>query len=85
MQTAIAFCGGGKDSSLAPDRSKTCPSCGKQFHCRPAAGCWCGSLQLPHAVLEELERTYSGCLCPACLNRHAQAGAPAGPAEDTRL
>lgn len=52
-----------------------CARCGGGFHCgahdeRP---CACASLSLDAALLAELRRRYSGCLCLACLRELGQA------------
>jgi hypothetical protein len=46
-----------------------CPRCGGDFHCgvKDETPCWCASLTLTPALLAELRREYTSCLCPACL------------------
>lgn len=53
-------------------RNKTCPKCGAQFECR-SAGCWCDNVSLDPATLEQLEKSFRGCLCPSCLTSFATA------------
>lgn len=58
-----AACG---DAAAGPDR---CPRCGQGFHCgvSDAAPCACTALRLSADQLAALRRTYTGCLCIACL------------------
>lgn len=54
-------------------RIKICERCGRSFGC-DAGGCWCSSVELSAATLEQLQRMFSDCLCPDCLTAIAQAG-----------
>jgi hypothetical protein len=45
----------------------TCPKCGTLFTCNPAGKCWCGEISLSQEMLDDLGKTYKGCLCPDCL------------------
>ena len=54
-------------------RFKTCEGCGASFPCRPSAGCWCDSVRVSTAVLTELSRLHTDCVCPRCLDGHARA------------
>ncbi|HEY2586239.1 MAG TPA: cysteine-rich CWC family protein [Tepidisphaeraceae bacterium] len=51
-------------------KTKTCGRCGGDFECR-STGCWCEQVRLSPAALQWLQRTYTDCLCPACLSNHA--------------
>ena len=56
----------------AVTKPNTCEACGQSFDCELAVGgCWCSKIQLSAAAREQLRATYTGCLCPACLRRHA--------------
>ena len=64
----------------APDNAR-CPRCGGPFRCgaADATPCACTGLTLPPALLAELGKLYSGCLCLDCLRTLAAAAAiPAG-------
>ncbi|KAA6233144.1 hypothetical protein EKD00_01975 [Chlorobium phaeovibrioides] len=47
----------------------SCPICGNSFTCEGSLDCWCASRTVPAALLEELSRRYTTCICPACLDR----------------
>jgi len=63
---------------VSTDASR-CPRCGGAFHCgvKDETPCWCAGLTLTPALLAELRRQYSSCLCADCLRTLAQATAPA--------
>jgi hypothetical protein len=63
------------NDSQTPCRSerKTCQRCGAGFECR-SENCWCNDVNVSPATLKWLERSYTGCLCPACLAEFATAG-----------
>jgi iron complex transport system substrate-binding protein len=52
-------------------RTKICESCRALFLCQQSAGCWCGTVCVPHAELKKLSETHSDCLCPDCLGSYA--------------
>jgi len=58
----------------APDNAR-CPRCGGPFRCGAAdpAPCACAGLTLPPALLADLGKVYSGCLCLDCLRALAAA------------
>jgi hypothetical protein len=64
------------NAPAAPGPSR-CPRCGQPFHCgmNDAAPCACTGLRLGADQLAALRRTYTGCLCLACLAAVA-AGEP---------
>jgi len=53
------------------ERTKICPQCGRAFACY-SGGCWCGSLKLSQATLDELRQSHDGCLCQDCLSAVAE-------------
>lgn len=61
------------------DRYKTCPSCGGTFECT-GTGCWCGEVKLDEAAREALRARFADCVCPACLQRAAEAQPAPSPA-----
>jgi hypothetical protein len=49
-----------------------CARCGAEFGCgATTGGCWCATVDVPPAVLLELDRIHDGCLCPGCLQSAA--------------
>jgi len=51
---------------------KKCSKCDLPFTCgNEKPGCWCESLSLGAAALEELKTEFENCLCPACLTIYA--------------
>ena len=58
-----------------------CPRCGQAFHCgvNDATPCWCVSVPLDQATLDELSRQYRGCLCKNCLAQLRDPPAAARP------
>ncbi|PKP53939.1 MAG: hypothetical protein CVT92_01885 [Bacteroidetes bacterium HGW-Bacteroidetes-1] len=48
--------------------SDNCPRCGAAFHCSKSGKCWCYEVSTSISLLEEIQRTYDKCLCPACLH-----------------
>lgn|GEM_PF-89357 len=61
-------------SSQGLERTKICPRCGRTFACY-AGGCWCGSVTLSQATLDELRQSHDDCLCQDCLTAHAEPSA----------
>jgi len=53
------------------ERTKVCPKCGRAFACY-SGGCWCGSVALSQATLDELRQAHDGCLCQDCLSALAE-------------
>lgn len=51
--------------SVSRATEKTCPRCDELFECRSGA-CWCENVRLCPSALEQLDRNFIGCLCPAC-------------------
>ena len=52
----------------------TCAACGEEFGCGantpcegPKPDCWCATIQVSDAKLEEIQARYQGCLCRNCL------------------
>lgn len=48
-----------------------CPKCGVEFHCSTSSKCWCYEIDVPAETMEQIEKEYNGCLCPACLKAYA--------------
>jgi GNAT superfamily N-acetyltransferase len=46
---------------------KTCQSCGAAFGCGAPCACWCDQVPLDAASRAALQRRFTDCLCPACL------------------
>lgn len=46
-----------------------CPSCYNAFDCSKSKRCWCFEHDVLSEKLEELEKEYDGCLCPACMEK----------------
>ncbi len=61
----------------APDNAR-CPRCGGPFRCgaADATPCACTGLSLSPALLADLGKVYSGCLCLDCLRALAATVAP---------
>jgi hypothetical protein len=57
---------------LSGKRRMTCESCGNDFGCNFAGGCWCREVKVSDAARAKLREQYRECLCPNCLNQHAQ-------------
>ena len=55
------------EAAAIPLWTKRCERCGMLFLCRKLSGCWCESVCVPPAVLAELSKSYSECLCRPCL------------------
>jgi hypothetical protein len=53
-------------------QDKQCQRCGASFECCGGNG-WCANVPLTPATLKWLERSYAGCLCPACLAEFSTA------------
>ncbi|MGH9794247.1 MAG: cysteine-rich CWC family protein [Candidatus Acidiferrales bacterium] len=71
--TALAFFG----PAIIVEMQRACPACGEQFACGAALrDCWCAEMELSEAARAALRERYTGCLCRACLQRHAAGTAP---------
>ncbi|MCF8227404.1 MAG: cysteine-rich CWC family protein [Bacteroidales bacterium] len=44
-----------------------CPYCRKEFDCSRSKRCWCHEHDLSPEAMEEIEKDYEACLCPACI------------------
>ncbi|HEX5000336.1 MAG TPA: cysteine-rich CWC family protein [Terriglobia bacterium] len=55
-------------------RTIRCESCGNEFGCSVAGGCWCAAVEVGGATRAGLRRKFRDCLCPDCLGRHAASG-----------
>ena len=67
----------GVEPSIHAAGESVCASCGGRFRCGvDAPSCWCSRLTLSAEVRSRLASTYTGCLCPDCLERESQAGSP---------
>ena len=51
-----------------------CAACGEDFGCGANASCesspldcWCSTIKVSEATLEEVQARYQGCLCRRCL------------------
>ncbi len=61
-----------------------CPLCGGENSCalvvsaESSEPCWCESLKIPEAVLQQipLEARNKSCVCRECIERHAESPAP---------
>lgn len=53
--------------------NERCPRCGSDFRCgvNDTEPCACTTLVLPPALLQQLQQTWRGCLCLACLRQLA--------------
>jgi iron complex transport system substrate-binding protein len=59
--------GGWTPGACRPLRTKCCEACGAPFFCRPAAGCWCETVEVAPEAAAQFRSRFSDCLCPACL------------------
>jgi cysteine-rich CWC protein len=56
----------------AVTKSNICEACGQAFDCElSVSGCWCSRIELSADAREQLRAKYTGCLCAACLRKHA--------------
>ncbi|MCK5135397.1 MAG: cysteine-rich CWC family protein [Bacteroidales bacterium] len=47
--------------------NKKCPKCGSSFRCEGDEDCWCESVNIHRAPMQEILELYSDCLCSDCL------------------
>lgn len=67
----------------APPPNERCARCGGPFRCgvNDDTPCACTTLTLPPALLAQLQRQFTGCLCLPCLQALAAGATSAqGPA-----
>jgi hypothetical protein len=51
---------------------RVCESCGEQFGCGAnAQSCWCFDIDLRQGKTAEIQKEFSNCLCPTCLDKFA--------------
>jgi len=60
---------------------KTCQLCGASFACGTPCHCWCDHVPLDAPNRAGLQRSFSDCLCSACLEAAARATAVATSSE----
>ena len=46
---------------------KKCQRCGRPFRCEGEDDCWCESVNIHRAQMQEILEKYTDCLCPGCL------------------
>ena len=44
-----------------------CPRCGAHFTCSKSGKCWCYEVSVSTLVQDAINKKYSTCLCPECL------------------
>jgi len=49
---------------------KICPKCGKSFNCEGDKDCWCESVQLHRAAVQEIMESFTDCICEECLKAY---------------
>ncbi len=49
---------------------KKCQKCGVDFRCEGEGDCWCESVPVHRAQMQELMEKFTDCICPSCMKEY---------------
>lgn len=51
-------------------KTKECQKCGATFTCEGERDCWCESVPVHRAQMQEILENYTDCICPSCMKEY---------------